>query len=187
MEMTPELIAALLEDFDASDWQEMKVTIGGDRLHVARGSVLAYDDEASATATTETRAPTVPVGGADEADRREVPRQRSAADAGGAKAASTELAPGSGAGSVPASDQAAGTVVTSPSVGLFWRAPSPGAPPFVDIGAAVGVGDTVAIVEVMKLMNQVSAPANGVVTAILVENGSQVEFGEPLIVIDTQA
>jgi acetyl-CoA carboxylase biotin carboxyl carrier protein len=74
-------------------------------------------------------------------------------------------------------------VVESPSVGLFWRAPSPGAPPFVEVGAAVAEGDTLAIVEVMKLMNHVVAPVAGVVKAIAPENGEAVEYGQPLVVI----
>lgn len=76
------------------------------------------------------------------------------------------------------------TVIESPSVGLFWRSPSPGAPPFVEVGAAVAAGDTVAIVEVMKLMNHVAAPTDGVVSAILVENGGPVEFGQTIVTID---
>jgi acetyl-CoA carboxylase biotin carboxyl carrier protein len=80
-----------------------------------------------------------------------------------------------------------GTTVNSPSVGLFWRAPAPGAPPFVEVGGRVTAGDTVAIVEVMKLMNHVTAPVSGTVTAVLVENGEAVEFGQVLVVIDPEA
>jgi acetyl-CoA carboxylase biotin carboxyl carrier protein len=76
--------------------------------------------------------------------------------------------------------------IESPSVGLFWRSPSPGAPPFVEVGQTVSAGDTVAIVEVMKLMNHVAAPVDGVVSAILVENGGPVEFGQPIVTIDPQ-
>jgi biotin carboxyl carrier protein len=69
---------------------------------------------------------------------------------------------------------------------LFWRAPAPGAAPFVEVGAKVEAGETVAIVEVMKLMNHVAAPVAGVVTAILVENGAPVEFGQAIVVVDPQ-
>ncbi len=89
----------------------------------------------------------------------------------------------------PPADEAStakGTKIESPSVGLFWRAPSPGAPPFVEVGARVAAGDTVAIVEVMKLMNHVAAPVDGVVTGILVENGASVEFGQPIVVVDPE-
>jgi acetyl-CoA carboxylase biotin carboxyl carrier protein len=76
-----------------------------------------------------------------------------------------------------------GTVIESPSVGLFWRAPAPGAPPFVEEGQSVTAGETVAIVEVMKLMNHVVAPHDGTVAGILIENGAAVEFGQPIVVI----
>jgi biotin carboxyl carrier protein len=69
---------------------------------------------------------------------------------------------------------------------LFWRAPSPGAPPFVEVGGTVAAGETVAIVEVMKLMNHVSSPVDGVVTAILVENGAAVEFGQAIVIVDPE-
>jgi acetyl-CoA carboxylase biotin carboxyl carrier protein len=72
-------------------------------------------------------------------------------------------------------------------VGLFWRAPSPGAPPFVEVGARVAAGETVAIVEVMKLMNHVVAAAPGTVQAVLAENGARVEYGQPLFTIDPEA
>ena len=77
-------------------------------------------------------------------------------------------------------------MIESPSVGLFWRAPSPGAPPFVEVDARVAEGDTLAIVEVMKLMNHVVAPVDGVVRAIVPENGESVEYGQPLVVIDPE-
>jgi acetyl-CoA carboxylase biotin carboxyl carrier protein len=81
---------------------------------------------------------------------------------------------------------AAGTPIESPSVGLFWRSPSPGAPPFVEVGGKISAGETVAIVEVMKLMNHVASPVDGVVSAILVENGAPVEFGQAIVVVDPQ-
>jgi acetyl-CoA carboxylase biotin carboxyl carrier protein len=77
-----------------------------------------------------------------------------------------------------------GHVVTSPMVGTFYRAPSPGAKPFVDVGQRVSVGDTLCIIEAMKMLNQIEADRAGVVTAILAENGNPVEFGQPLFVID---
>jgi acetyl-CoA carboxylase biotin carboxyl carrier protein len=80
-----------------------------------------------------------------------------------------------------------GTVVESPSVGLFWRSPAPGAPPFVEAGTPVAAGDTLAIVEVMKLMNHVVAPAPGTVQAVLAENGARVEYGQPLFTIGPES
>ena len=76
-----------------------------------------------------------------------------------------------------------GHVVKSPMVGTFYRAASPGAKSFVEIGDTVKEGDTLCIVEAMKLMNEIEADASGVVKAILVENGQPVEFGQPLFVL----
>ena len=80
--------------------------------------------------------------------------------------------------------QAAGHALAAPMVGTFYRAPSPDSPPFVEVGKTVSAGDVVCIIEAMKLMNQIEADKSGVVTAILVEDGQPVEFGQPLIVID---
>ena len=76
-----------------------------------------------------------------------------------------------------------GHVLKSPMVGTFYRSPSPGAEAFVQIGQAVKQGETLCIIEAMKLLNEIEADASGVVKAILVENGEPVEFGEPLFVI----
>lgn len=76
-----------------------------------------------------------------------------------------------------------GHVITAPSVGVFWRSPRPGMPPFVEVGQTVAAGDTVCIVEMMKLMNNVATEISGVVTAIHVENAEQVEYGTPLVTI----
>jgi acetyl-CoA carboxylase biotin carboxyl carrier protein len=76
-----------------------------------------------------------------------------------------------------------GHVVKSPMVGTFYRSPSPGADAFVQIGQSVKQGETLCIIEAMKLLNEIEADASGVVKAILLENGDAVEFGEPLFVI----
>lgn len=73
--------------------------------------------------------------------------------------------------------------VNSPMVGTFYRAPSPGAKPFVDVGQKVKAGDTVCIIEAMKLLNEIETEYDGVIKEILVENGQPVEFGQPLFVI----
>jgi acetyl-CoA carboxylase biotin carboxyl carrier protein len=73
-----------------------------------------------------------------------------------------------------------GTLVTSPFVGTFYRAPSPDSPPFVEVGAKVKKGQTLCIVEAMKLMNEIEAEVDGAVAEILVQNAAPVEFGEPL-------
>jgi acetyl-CoA carboxylase biotin carboxyl carrier protein len=78
---------------------------------------------------------------------------------------------------------AEGHVVKSPMVGTFYRSPSPGSKQFVDVGQNVNAGDTLCIIEAMKLLNEIDADHTGVIKAILVENGQPVEFGQPLFVI----
>jgi len=77
-----------------------------------------------------------------------------------------------------------GHKVCSPMVGTFYRASSPDSPPFVEVGQSVNVGDTLCIVEAMKMMNQIEADKSGVVKKILVEDGAPVEFDEPLFIIE---
>ncbi|HEC19080.1 MAG TPA: acetyl-CoA carboxylase biotin carboxyl carrier protein [Gammaproteobacteria bacterium] len=81
-------------------------------------------------------------------------------------------------------EEISGHKVTSPMVGTFYRAPSPGASPFVEVGQSVKVGDTLCIIEAMKLLNQIEADKAGVIKAILVENGEPVEYGQALFVIE---
>lgn len=78
---------------------------------------------------------------------------------------------------------AEGHVVKSPMVGTFYRSASPGSKAFVDVGQTVNSGDTLCIIEAMKLLNEIEADQGGVIKAILVENGQPVEFGQPLFVI----
>jgi acetyl-CoA carboxylase biotin carboxyl carrier protein len=80
--------------------------------------------------------------------------------------------------------QPEGHLVKSPMVGTFYRAASPGAKPFVDVGDTVQVGDPLCIIEAMKLMNEIESDKAGVVKQILVENGQPVEFGQPLVIIE---
>jgi acetyl-CoA carboxylase biotin carboxyl carrier protein len=76
-----------------------------------------------------------------------------------------------------------GHSLKSPMVGTFYRSPAPGAKVFVELGQSVSVGDTVCIVEAMKLLNEIEADAAGTIKAILVENGQPVEYGQPLFII----
>jgi acetyl-CoA carboxylase biotin carboxyl carrier protein len=78
-----------------------------------------------------------------------------------------------------------GTVIESPMVGTYYAAPSPEAPAFVTVGQNIRVGDVICIVEAMKILNQIESEVSGKVTAIRVEDGQPVEFGQPLIVVDT--
>lgn len=74
--------------------------------------------------------------------------------------------------------------VTAPMVGTFYSSATPGAKPFVDIGSEVNVGDTLCIIEAMKMMNQIESDKSGRVTAVLAKNGEPVEFGQPLFMIE---
>jgi acetyl-CoA carboxylase biotin carboxyl carrier protein len=85
---------------------------------------------------------------------------------------------------VPAEDAVPeGHVVRSPMVGTFYRAPAPGSKNFAEVGQTVNAGDTLCIIEAMKLLNEIESDQSGVIKAILVENGQPVEYGEPLFVI----
>ena len=85
---------------------------------------------------------------------------------------------------IPAAEPvSAGHSVKSPMVGTFYRASSPGAKSFVEIGDVVKVGDTVCIIEAMKILNEIEADMSGTVTQILCENGQAIEYGQPMVVI----
>lgn len=112
------------------------------------------------------------------------PIQYAAAPAPAAPAAApaapvAEAAPAAAAPAAPAGHQ-----VLSPMVGTFYRASSPDAKPFIEVGQSIQAGDTLCIVEAMKMMNQIEADKSGVITAILVEDGQPVEFDQPLVVIE---
>ena len=89
-----------------------------------------------------------------------------------------------GAAAPPAAEEKVeGHIVKSPMVGTFYRSPSPGAKPFVEVGDKVGPGDTLCIIEAMKLLNEIEADHGGTIKEAYVENGQPVEYGEPLFLI----
>ncbi|MBL1379206.1 acetyl-CoA carboxylase biotin carboxyl carrier protein [Zobellella iuensis] len=92
--------------------------------------------------------------------------------------------PGSAAPAEAAAPEISGHVMRSPMVGTFYRASSPGAKNFAEVGQNVKAGDTLCIVEAMKMMNQIEADKSGVIKAILIDNGQPVEFDEPLFIIE---
>jgi acetyl-CoA carboxylase biotin carboxyl carrier protein len=83
-----------------------------------------------------------------------------------------------------AAEQPKGHALKSPMVGTFYRAPSPGAPSFVEVGQSVSKGQTLCIIEAMKLLNEIESDVAGTIKAILVENGQPVEYGQPLFLIE---
>src|SRR5690349_5047938 len=136
---------------------EIEITEGEERVRIARGGHVAVAPVASATP--------VPLAAAH------VPAA-SAAAPGASMAAPADAAPAE-----------TGRTVKSPMVGTFYRAPSPEAKPFVAVGDTVKEGQTLCVIEAMKLMNEIECDAGGVVKAILVENGQPVEYGQALFVI----
>jgi acetyl-CoA carboxylase biotin carboxyl carrier protein len=103
----------------------------------------------------------------------------------GAASPDAETSPSDPAPSDPAQSDPVGYQISAPLVGTFYRAASPGEAPFAEVGDVVTAGQQVAIVEAMKLMNAVEADRPGTVAAVLVENGEMVEYGQPLVVLDT--
>ncbi len=100
-----------------------------------------------------------------------------------AAAAPPEAAPAAAAAAAEPQPGEAGHAVKAPMVGTFYRSPSPDAKAFVEVGQSVKEGDTICIIEAMKLMNEIEADASGVVKAILVESGQPVEYGQPLFIL----
>ena len=103
-----------------------------------------------------------------------------------AAAPATAPAPAPAAAEAPAAgeEKIEGHAVKSPMVGTFYRAPSPGAKAFVEVGQSVNVGDTLCIIEAMKMLNQIESDKAGVIKAVLVENGQPVEYDQPIFVIE---
>ena len=100
-------------------------------------------------------------------------------------AAPVAMAPAAAAPAAPpAEPEPTGHIVKSPMVGTFYRASSPGAKPLVDVGQAVKEGESICIIEAMKIMNEIEADKTGTIVRVLAENGAAVEFGQPLFVIE---
>lgn len=112
------------------------------------------------------------------------PSMQPMAPAPAAAPAATPASPAAPAEAAPAAAAASGHAVKSPMVGTFYRASSPGAEPFVEVGSTVKVGQTLCIIEAMKILNEIEAEVAGTVKQILVDNGDAVEFGQTLFVIE---
>ena len=144
----------LIDLVQESGIAELEITEGEERVRIARGGAVSVTPLAAAAPV-----PAVPASGAP----------------------ALSPAPGPAAGE-PAPGQE-GHTVKSPMVGTFYRAPSPDAKPFVSAGDTVKEGQTICVIEAMKLMNEIECDAAGVVKAILVENGQPVEYGQALFII----
>ena len=165
MTLSPSDIRQVLDVLATSVWDEAVVTVGDVTIAVARNGATLPGTRAAGPALA-LAAP--------------APR---AAPAPAAPLSAVPVSAAPAAAAVPSSSAAA---VTAPSVGVFWRAPEPGAAPFVEVGDRVVVGQELCIVEVMKLMHRVPAATAGTVTAIHVGNGDTVEFGTVLFSIEPE-
>jgi acetyl-CoA carboxylase biotin carboxyl carrier protein len=145
----------LIDLVQESGIAELEITEGEERVRIARGGAVSVTPLAAGVLPVAA----IPAGAA-------VPPPAAPAESGAAADAAPE-----------------GHVVKSPMVGTFYRAPSPDAKPFVEVGGTVKAGETICVLEAMKLMNEIEADASGTVKAILVENGQPVEYGQALFII----
>ena len=152
-------LKSLIDLVQQSGIAELEITEGEEKVRISRGGVTATSQAAPVAQVVNL--PQVQVGGAAPAT-----------------AAGAPAAPESEAAAAPE-----GHVIRSPMVGTFYRSSAPGSKSFVDVGQAVKAGETLCIIEAMKLLNEIEADRDGVVKAILVENGQPVEYGEPLFIL----
>jgi acetyl-CoA carboxylase biotin carboxyl carrier protein len=144
----------LIDLVEESGIAELEITEGEEKVRISR----------STSSMQSQVTPTPP-------PQQAVPAAVSQSSTGPAAAAAAEVLP-------------EGHVVKSPMVGTFYRSSTPGSNPFVEVGQTVKEGETLCIIEAMKLLNEIESDKSGVVKAILVENGQPVEYGEPLFVIE---
>ena len=154
-------LKTLIDLVQQSGIAELEVTEGEERVRISRGMAGMQP-----AAPMQVYAPQPVVG----------PAPAPAAPGAAASAAGTSAAPAE-------ADLPEGHVIRSPMVGTFYRSSAPGAKAFIEVGQAVKSGDTLCIIEAMKLLNEIEADRDGTVKAILVENGQPVEYGEPLFIL----
>ena len=152
-----------------------------DAMRIDPGLVRELAELLTANALTEIEV--------EDGDRRiKVSREPAPVFSGGVAApaqfaAPATAAPGPAAAAPPAEEEVSGETIKSPMVGTAYLRPEPGAKPFVETGDPVKAGDTLVIVEAMKVMNPITAPAGGIVKKILISDGQPIEFDQPLMVI----
>lgn len=149
----------LIDLVQESGIAELEITEGEERVRIASGGAVSVTPIAGPAPVAAAPLPSGPAAVATQ---------------GTAAAAAPAAAP------APADE---GHAVKSPMVGTFYRAPSPDAKPFVEVGGVVKEGETICVIEAMKLMNEIEADASGTIKAILVENGQPVEYGQALFII----
>ncbi len=158
-----EFVRGLIEAVDDSGIDSLEITRAGTRIRIAKTP------------------PPAPVSAASLTGAVPMPMMQAAPPVANAPAANPGAVAATAAAEAPASNYAE---VTSPMVGTFYRAPAPEAPSYVEVGSRVAKGQTLCILEAMKLMNELESDFDGVVREILVENGEPVEYGQTLFLID---
>jgi acetyl-CoA carboxylase biotin carboxyl carrier protein len=148
-------LKTLIDLVAESDIEELEVTEGESKVRIVKSSAAAQNQV--------------------------VMMQPQAAYAAAPQVSAAPLAAAAPVAAAPAAPE--GHVVKSPMVGTFYRSSAPGSPAFVEVGKEVKEGDTLCIIEAMKLLNEIDADKSGVIKQILVENGQPVEYGQPLFVI----
>jgi len=148
-------IKKLIELIESSDIAELEIVEGEESVRISRNSSQPVYSAPAIAAPAPVAAPAAPVTGLNQST------------------------PGTEEDNLPS-----GETMDSPMVGTFYAAASPNTPPFVKVGDSVSAGDTLCIIEAMKMLNQIESDKSGVVKAILVENETPVEFGQPLFVIE---
>lgn len=172
-------VREVLRTFAASDWTAMTLEIGGMTITIGKHGPPRAATPAPTPALQESH---VPATGVRESGFPATPEGPAEAPAPAPPAPAAAAAPPTPAPAPPV-DTTGLVEVRSPAVGAFWVAPSPGEPPFVEIGSSVGENEQLAIVEVMKLMNPVVTPRAGVVVQVLAANAEMVEYDQALFLI----
>lgn len=163
----------ILKILDESPCQELRLELEGFKLEIIKGKEPSHPSGGVSPGPAFSAPPSAPLPGGMKAREEQAP-----------KTGKMEEIPGAGAPAAGEISKVSGTEVKSPLAGTFYRAPAPGARPFVEVGDAVDAGEQVGIVEVMKLMNSIKTPVKGIVRQILAENETTVKMGQTLMIIE---
>jgi acetyl-CoA carboxylase biotin carboxyl carrier protein len=176
-ELTYKDVVDIMKIIDESTCQELHLEIGDFKLDLVKGRPGAGP---AANASGNAGA----AGGKVHAANQAAAVQAAAAPSVGIAGKKKEALPEGAVAQRKVSGDASSIEIITPLEGVFYRAPAPGAPPFVEAGSPVEAGDQVAIVEVMKLMNSIKAPRKGIIREILVQNETVVKMGQVLMILD---
>lgn len=186
MQLDISQLCELLTAFDRTEISELTLKSGDFELTVRKEQAKA-DASATPQELANLALATEPTAGgtaAASASQAPAPTQSSAVTSPPGSTPATQAVAPEPTASTPSALERKWVEVNSPMVGTFYRAPAPDEPPFVEVGDRITTGQTVCIIEAMKLMNEIEAEVSGQVMEVLVENGSPVEYGQPLMRIN---